>query len=99
MGPNNEQALAGAYSIENWGGATFDVSMRFLREDPWERLGRLRELVPDIPQVCVGVWVCGCGCRFCVRVAAVCCFQGYCAVSTNSSPRLSVTQSTDWVVP
>jgi pyruvate carboxylase len=31
-------ALANAYSIECWGGATFDVAMRFLYEDPWERL-------------------------------------------------------------
>lgn len=31
-------ALANAYSLEMWGGATFDVSMRFLYEDPWERL-------------------------------------------------------------
>lgn len=31
-------ALANSYSIECWGGATFDVAMRFLYEDPWERL-------------------------------------------------------------
>lgn len=31
-------ALANAYSLECWGGATFDVTMRFLYEDPWERL-------------------------------------------------------------
>ncbi len=36
------------FSLEMWGGATFDVSMRFLDEDPWERLGRLREAVPNI---------------------------------------------------
>lgn len=42
-------ALANAYSLENWGGATYDVSMRFLREDPWERLAKMREAVPDIP--------------------------------------------------
>ncbi len=42
-------ALRNAYSLECWGGATFDVSMRFLREDPWERLAALREAVPDIP--------------------------------------------------
>lgn len=35
-------ALRNAYSLECWGGATFDVSMRFLREDPWERLAALR---------------------------------------------------------
>mmetsp|Transcript_12920 Transcript_12920/g.15781 ORF Transcript_12920/g.15781 Transcript_12920/m.15781 type:complete len:701 (+) Transcript_12920:2356-4458(+) len=42
-------ALRNAYSLECWGGATFDVSMRFLREDPWDRLAALREAVPDIP--------------------------------------------------
>ncbi len=40
--------LHGLYSLEMWGGATFDVSMRFLLEDPWKRLRRLRELVPNI---------------------------------------------------
>lgn len=38
----------GLYSLEMWGGATFDVSMRFLNEDPWERLDRLRGKVPNI---------------------------------------------------
>lgn len=33
-------ALANAYSLECWGGATFDVAMRFLYEDPWDRLVR-----------------------------------------------------------
>jgi pyruvate carboxylase len=36
------------FSLECWGGATFDVMLRFLREDPWERLARLREAVPNI---------------------------------------------------
>jgi len=36
------------FSLECWGGATFDVMMRFLREDPWERPARLREAVPNI---------------------------------------------------
>ena len=40
--------LSGLYSLEMWGGATFDVSMRFLLEDPWARLHRLRELIPNI---------------------------------------------------
>jgi pyruvate carboxylase len=35
-------------SIECWGGATYDVALRFLREDPWERLAGLREAVPNI---------------------------------------------------
>ncbi|KAH8832573.1 pyruvate carboxylase [Flagelloscypha sp. PMI_526] len=42
-------ALSNAYSLECWGGATFDVAMRFLYEDPWERLRTLRKLVPNIP--------------------------------------------------
>ena len=36
------------FSLEMWGGATFDSAMRFLREDPWERLAQLRECVPNI---------------------------------------------------
>ncbi|GAB6023353.1 hypothetical protein CHUAL_008153 [Chamberlinius hualienensis] len=37
------------YSLENWGGATFDVAMRFLHECPWERLERMRSIIPNIP--------------------------------------------------
>jgi len=36
------------FSIEMWGGATFDTSMRFLKEDPWDRLAQLREKIPNI---------------------------------------------------
>ncbi|GAA3744183.1 pyruvate carboxylase [Leifsonia bigeumensis] len=36
------------FSIEAWGGATYDVALRFLGEDPWERLGTLREAAPNI---------------------------------------------------
>src|SRR5579884_2561124 len=36
------------FSLEMWGGATFDVTMRFLSEDPWERLAVLRERIPNI---------------------------------------------------
>ncbi|MQA89185.1 MAG: pyruvate carboxylase [Gemmatimonas sp.] len=36
------------FSLEMWGGATFDTAMRFLREDPWERLRQLRTYVPNI---------------------------------------------------
>lgn len=36
------------FSMECWGGATFDVALRFLKEDPWERLQRLRQAVPNI---------------------------------------------------
>jgi len=38
----------GLFSLEMWGGATFDTSMRFLNEDPWERLMKLREKIPNI---------------------------------------------------
>ena len=38
----------GLFSLEMWGGATFDTAMRFLKECPWERLTRLREKVPNI---------------------------------------------------
>ena len=36
------------FSVEMWGGATFDVAYRFLREDPWERLLTLREKMPNV---------------------------------------------------
>ncbi|HEV2690473.1 MAG TPA: pyruvate carboxylase [Bryobacteraceae bacterium] len=36
------------YSLEMWGGATFDVALRFLHEDPWQRLQKLREAIPNI---------------------------------------------------
>jgi len=36
------------FSLEMWGGATFDTAMRFLQEDPWERLEALRERIPNI---------------------------------------------------
>ena len=38
---------AGFYSVECWGGATFDVCLRFLNEDPWERLRRIRAAMPN----------------------------------------------------
>lgn len=39
---------AGLFSLEMWGGATFDTAMRFLKESPWDRLARLRERIPNI---------------------------------------------------
>lgn len=36
------------FSLENWGGATFDVALQFLHEDPWDRLVRMRELMPNM---------------------------------------------------
>lgn len=47
--PASAQILKECASLEMWGGATFDVAMRFLHEDPWERLEVLREQVPNIP--------------------------------------------------
>jgi len=49
IAPATSHVLANAYSLECWGGATFDVSMRFLHECPWERLATLREEVPNVP--------------------------------------------------
>ena len=40
---------AGYYSLECWGGATFDVCMRFLRENPWERLRRIKKVCRRTP--------------------------------------------------
>ena len=42
------RALPQLLSLECWGGATFDVAMRFLNEDPWERLAKIREQAPNI---------------------------------------------------
>jgi pyruvate carboxylase len=41
-------ALPNLLSLECWGGATFDVSMRFLTEDPWDRLAQVREAAPNL---------------------------------------------------
>ncbi len=40
----------GFWSIESWGGATFDACIRFLGEDPWERIRRLKAAMPKTPQ-------------------------------------------------
>ena len=42
------QRLPNLFSLEMWGGATFDTSMRFLHEDPWQRLRELRQRIPNI---------------------------------------------------
>ncbi len=41
-------ARTGLYSLEMWGGATFDTAMRFLNEDPWDRLRTLRAKIPNV---------------------------------------------------
>src|SRR5690606_5582143 len=48
IAPYYARMLPQLFSLECWGGATFDVALRFLKEDPWDRLGQLREAVPNI---------------------------------------------------
>ena len=48
MAPAYAHRLPELLSLECWGGATFDVAMRFLGEDPWERLALIRERVPNV---------------------------------------------------
>ena len=48
IAPYYASLLPELFSLECWGGATFDVAMRFLREDPWQRLTLLRERVPNL---------------------------------------------------
>jgi len=48
IAPATSHLAAGLFSLECWGGATFDVAMRFLKEDPWERLHKLRRAVPNV---------------------------------------------------
>jgi pyruvate carboxylase len=46
--PAMARLLPGLLSLECWGGATYDVALRFLHEDPWDRLARLREAAPHL---------------------------------------------------
>ena len=46
--PHVAHTMSQLFSAEVWGGATFDVALRFLHEDPWERLARLRERLPNV---------------------------------------------------
>ncbi|PPK92440.1 pyruvate carboxylase [Kineococcus xinjiangensis] len=47
-GPAVARLTPQLWSIEAWGGATYDVALRFLGEDPWDRLAALREAVPNV---------------------------------------------------
>jgi pyruvate carboxylase len=47
IAPHYARQLPGLLSLECWGGATFDVALRFLKEDPWARLAGLRERIPN----------------------------------------------------
>ena len=49
IAPYYARMLPNLLSLECWGGATFDVAMRFLKEDPFQRLALLREAIPNIP--------------------------------------------------
>lgn len=46
--PHIARLTPGLLSIEAWGGATYDVALRFLGEDPWERLAAMREALPNV---------------------------------------------------
>ena len=48
VAPYLAHGLPQLLSLEAWGGATFDVALRFLKEDPWERLAELRDAVPNL---------------------------------------------------
>jgi len=48
IAPWYASALPQLFSLECWGGATFDVALRFLKEDPWQRLDQLRSRIPNI---------------------------------------------------
>ncbi|HKP06477.1 MAG TPA: pyruvate carboxylase [Microbacterium sp.] len=49
VGPHVARMTPQLLSVEAWGGATYDVALRFLAEDPWERLEALRAAMPNIP--------------------------------------------------
>jgi pyruvate carboxylase len=48
VGPHVARMTPQLLSVECWGGATYDVALRFLAEDPWERLAALREAIPNL---------------------------------------------------
>ncbi len=48
VGPATARLAPELLSVEAWGGATYDVALRFLAEDPWERLAVLRDAIPNI---------------------------------------------------
>ena len=49
VAPAYARNLPGLFSVECWGGATFDVAYRFLQECPWQRLRELRRTMPNLP--------------------------------------------------
>ncbi len=49
VAPHVSRLTPQLWSVEAWGGATYDVALRFLGEDPWDRLAALREALPNVP--------------------------------------------------
>ncbi len=49
ISPYVAHKFSNLYALENWGGATFDVALRFLHECPWQRLEEMRKKIPNIP--------------------------------------------------
>ena len=49
VAPHVARLLPELFSVEAWGGATYDVALRFLKEDPWARLATLHDLLPNLP--------------------------------------------------
>ena len=49
IAPFMNESMKDYFSLEMWGGATFDVAYNFLKESPWDRLEQLRTAIPDIP--------------------------------------------------
>ncbi len=50
IAPHYARLLPELFSVESWGGATFDVALRFLKEDPWQRLADLSAAMPNLMQ-------------------------------------------------
>ena len=48
VAPYVARMTPGLWSVEAWGGATYDVALRFLKEDPWSRLEQLRQAIPNV---------------------------------------------------
>ena len=61
IAPETAKYLNDAFSLEMWGGATFDVAYNFLKENPWERLTRLRKnskcVIPNVIKSIKCSWI------------------------------------------
>ena len=63
----DEMDQAGYHSIECWGGATFDSCLRYLHEDPWERLRKIKSPAEEIISACR----CCCAVRTCSAITII----------------------------